>query len=244
MNYYSWSIWPQEKTWRMISLKNLISTKIFWYFSMKIKYSLLCLLVVTLWIFAEDCNYLKDPTQSYVDMDYEWSFNYEYPYQLCLLNNPIHTEAVAYIQGIRDVEGKTVRELVTDVGNKFCRGYFWECDENSFYGRFLTACNMARSKTADILKENKQPETINSQFVSFSYSGCPVLADKYISAYKEVAMDEITRYHGKIIESSNYTYLKDSHEKSDTLSGIMSTFVKILWNIARSFQWFTPTVYN
>lgn len=211
---------------------------------MKIKYLVYCLFIVTLGVFAEDCNYLKDPTQSYIDMDYEWSFNYEYPYQLCLLNNPIHTEAIEYIQSIRTIEGKTVRELVTDVGNKFCRGYFWECNEESFYGRFLVACNTARSNAADILKDKKQPETISSRFVSFSYSWCPILADKYISSYKEVALDEVTRYHGKIIESSNYTYLKESHKKNDSLSGIMNTFVKILWNIARSFEGFTPIVYN
>jgi hypothetical protein len=37
-------------------------------------------------------------------MDYPGSFNNEYPYQLCLLNNPIHTDAIKYIQGIKNIE--------------------------------------------------------------------------------------------------------------------------------------------
>ncbi|MCB9806769.1 hypothetical protein H6768_02590 [Candidatus Peribacteria bacterium] len=71
---------------------------------MKIKYCISLLIIFILPLFAEDCSYLKDPTQSFVDMDYEGSFNYEYPFQLCELNNPIHTECVEYIQSIRDME--------------------------------------------------------------------------------------------------------------------------------------------
>jgi hypothetical protein len=137
-----------------------------------------------------------------------------------------------------------VREVFTEVGETFCRGYFWECNEESFYGRFIISCGKARAKTAEILKDKDQPENVSAEFISFSYSGCPILSENYLIAYKEVAMEEVARYHWKIIEASNYTYLKDSHKKMDILSGVMNTFVKILGNIARSFQWFTPTVYR
>jgi|GEM_PF-2659239 len=71
---------------------------------MKIKYLFLCIFVASISVFAEDCSYLKDPTQSYVNMDYPGSFNNEYPYQLCILNNPIHADAIEYIQGIKNIE--------------------------------------------------------------------------------------------------------------------------------------------
>lgn len=211
---------------------------------MKIKYLPFLLLLVSIGIFAEDCSYLKDPTQSFVERDYEGSFNYEFPYQLCELNSPIHEEATEYIQGIRDIKDKTVVEIVRDVGNKFCRGYFWDCDEKSFYGRFLASCDTARAKTAEILKNKNKAEPVSSQFISYSYIGCPNLAEEYITSYKEVAMEEVARYHGKAIEESNAKYLNESHEKMGTLGGVWDTFLKIFGNIARSFQWFTKEVYN
>jgi len=72
---------------------------------MKIKYLFLLILSsFCLITFAEDCSYLKDTSQSLVASDYEGSFNNTFPYELCELNNPIHEEAVEYIQGIRDIE--------------------------------------------------------------------------------------------------------------------------------------------
>lgn len=212
---------------------------------MKIKYLLFCLLTFFfLPSFAEDCSYLKDTSQSLVASDYEWSFNNIFPYELCELNNPIHEEAVEYIQGIRDIEWKSVRELVTDVGNTFCRGFFGTCNEESFYNRFLKSCEEARVKTGEKLKEKKMTTTISDKFVAYSYTGCPQLADNYIIAYKETAMEEVSRYHGKVIEESSEAYLKPSHEKMQTLSTVWDSFVKIFGNIARSVEWWTQTVYQ
>lgn len=177
-------------------------------------------------------------------MDYPGKFNYEYPYQLCLLNSPIHEEITEYIQGIRDTEGKTSTEMITEIGNKFCRGYYWECDEKSFYGRFLASCDTARAKTAEILNQNNTVESVATQFISYSYIGCPNLAEEYITTYKEVAMLEVNGYIAKKIEESNAKYLNASHDKMDTLGGVWDTFLKIFGNIARSFQWFTKEVYN
>lgn len=81
------------------------------------------------------------------------------------------------------------------MGEIFCRGYFGECNEESFYGRFITSCEMARAKTAEILKDKKKAETVSADLISFSYGGCPILAENYLIAYKEVAMEEVARYH-------------------------------------------------
>jgi hypothetical protein len=211
---------------------------------MKIKYIFCLLLVFCAMTFAEDCSYLKVPDQSLVKMDYEWSYNNTYPYELCELNSPIHEEAVAYIQGIRDIKGKSVREVVTDVGNTFCRGFFWECNKDSFYGRFITACEEARNKTGEKLKEKQKGETISADFIAYSYNSCDELAETYVMAYKETAMEEVARYHGKMIEESSEAYLKPSHEKMQTLGTIWDSFVKIFGNIARSVEWWTQTVYQ
>jgi hypothetical protein len=69
---------------------------------MKIKYYLFLFSFLFLWVFAEDCSYLKNPESNQLDMNDKWRFNYEYPYQLCLLNSPIHEDILKYIQGIKN----------------------------------------------------------------------------------------------------------------------------------------------
>lgn len=210
---------------------------------MKIKYISLFLSLVILGVFAEDCSYLKVKDQSLVKMDYEWSYNNTYPYELCKLNSPIHEEAIEYIQGIKDTEGKDVRELMTDVGNVFCRGYFWECGKDSFYGRFKANCKSAREKTAEQLKDKQKSETISADFIAYSFNGCEALAETYMKPYKEVAISEVGRYHKKQIEKSSKTYMDPSAEKMWTLGGTWDTFIKIFGNIARSIQGLTQEVF-
>lgn len=177
-------------------------------------------------------------------MDYEWSFNNIYPYELCKLNSPVHEDVTEYIQSIKDIDGKNVREVMTDVGNVLCRGYFWECSKDSFYGRFKANCESARTKTEEQLKDKQQWETISADFIAYSYNNCPSLAEIYTMAYKEVAIEEVGRYHGKQIEKSSQAYLDPSGEKMQTLTGVWDTFVKIFGNIARSFQGFTQQVFT
>jgi len=210
---------------------------------MKIKYLTFFLLIASFWIFAESCEYLKIPKNNDLEMNEEWRFNYEYAYQLCLLNTPIHEDIIKHIRTVRDTEWKKIWEMVSDVGNTFCRGYFWDCNEESFYGKFLNSCEEARSKTREILVQNKTPETVNSELIWFSYSSCPSLAESYITAYKEVAMEEVARYHSKEIETSNYKYLKAAHEKWDKLSDSMNTFAKLVSNWSKSVQGFTKEIF-
>lgn len=210
---------------------------------MKIKYIIIFLSLFSLWIYAEDCEYLLDASKNQLEMSNEGQFNYEYAYQLCILNNPIHEDIIKHIRGIRDTTWKKIGEMITDIGNVYCRGYFGECSEKSFYGRFLSACEEARTKTKEIIEKKQKPEAVSAELIGFSYTSCPTLAESYITAYKEVAGEEVARYHSKAIESSNYEYLKKSHEKWDKLSGIMSSFSKSVSNWAKSVQAFTKEIF-
>ena len=91
------------------------------------------------------------------------------------------------------------------------------CNRNSFYHRFVRYCDEAVISTVKKLsgneKDQEKIESFNSKQLRFSFgennsklSGCEMLAEQYIMAYKEVAMEEIARYHAKIIENSNITY--------------------------------------
>jgi hypothetical protein len=210
---------------------------------MKIKYLIIPLFFLTLWIFAEGCEYLREQKNNLLEMNDPLRFNYEYTYQLCLLNEPIHKEVIEHIRGIRDTKWKKIGEMITDTGNTFCRGYFWDCNEESFYWKFLQSCEDARTKTRDILVANKVSETVSAELIWFSYTSCPALAESYITAYKEVAAEEVARYHSKAIESSNNEYLQKAHEKWSTVSGYMNSFAKAVSNWTKSVQWFTKEIF-
>jgi antirestriction protein len=203
---------------------------------MKIKYLSLFLVFLIPSLFAEDCSYLQDPKQSVVTADYVGSFNNTFPYELCLLNNPIHEEAIKYIQSIRDMKGKGVREVVTEVGNMFCRGFFGKCNQESFDYKFKESCKKARIKAGEKLGSEKLNANVSNEFIGYSYESCPELAETYIIAYKETAMDEVARYHGKMIEESSEKYLTPSHDKMQKLTNTWDTFVKIFGDISRSLQ--------
>lgn len=202
---------------------------------------------------GEDCDRLQISNESLVKMDEKWRFNNIYPYELCKLNKPIHKDIIKYLQGIRDITDKSVRELVTESGNTFCRGYFGKCDENSFYHKFTKACDDARYKTVEEMQkkfskemqEKPKPETINAYFIEYSFGdSCPSLVELYLKAYKETAIEEIALNHLERIEESNYAYLKPSYEKMKALSVIWNSFVKIFGNIARSLEGLTPMVHT
>jgi hypothetical protein len=213
---------------------------------MKIKYLFIFLTLFTSFLWAdEDCEQLKKSEESLVSMSEEWRFNNIYPYELCLLNSPIHKDAVEYLQGIKKITDKSVRELVTDAGNVFCRWYYGQCGENSIYHRFIKSCNDARNKTVEQLRKTGSTEPINAHFINYSFgnNNCPALAENYIVAYKEVAIEEIAINHFDRIEESSESYLKPSYEKMKALSIVWNSFVKIFGNIARSLEGLTPLVH-
>lgn len=210
---------------------------------MKIKYLIIALSLLSLSVFAGACDYLKEQKNNLLEMNDPLRFNYEYAYQLCLLNEPIHADVIKHIRGIRDTKWKKIGEMITDTGNTFCRGYFWECDEKSFYGRFLQSCEDARTKTRDILVANKVSETVSAELIWFSYTSCPTLAESYVTAYKEVGAEEVARYHSKAIESSNNKYLEMAHKKWDKVSDSMNSFAKLMANWTKSVQGFTGDIF-
>jgi len=55
-----------------------------------------------------------------------------------------------------------------------------------------------------------------------------------VTAYKEVAAEEVARYHSKAIESSNNEYFEVTHKKWDELSGTMANVNKSITNWALS----------
>ncbi len=211
---------------------------------MKIRYIILPLALLSLWVYAEDCEYLRDAKKNQLEMSNEEQFNYEYPYQLCLLNGDIHDDIKKHIRGIRDTKWKKIGEMITDTGNTFCRGYFGECDEKTFYGRFLASCEEARTKTKEIIQKNQKPEAISAELIWFSYTSCPTLAESYVTAYKEVAAEEVARYHSKAIESSNYKYFEATHEKFANLAKTMSDYNNSVASWTRSIEGVTRDVFE
>lgn len=210
---------------------------------MKIKYIVIPLILLSLWVYAEDCEYLRDAKKNQLEMSNEGQFNYEYAYQLCLLNNPIHEDIKKHLLGIRDTKWKKIGEMITDTGNTFCRGYFWECDEKSFYGRFLNSCEEARTKTKEIIEKNQKLEAVSAELIWFSYTSCPTLAESYVTAYKEVAAEEVARYHSKAIESSNYEYFKATHAEWNRVAGTMADVNKSFANFTKSVGGLTQKIY-
>ena len=71
---------------------------------MKIKYLIIALSLLSLSVFAGACDYLKEQKNNLLEMNDPLRFNYEYAYQLCLLNEPIHADVIKHIRGIRDTK--------------------------------------------------------------------------------------------------------------------------------------------
>lgn len=203
----------------------------------------------------EDCSYLEGAytTKSFDNAGKCWFWAF-YNAHLCREFQPITEEAIAYVQAIKKSEGKTVRELVTDMGNTLCRWVFGTCWENAFADRYKKACDIAREKTIDdALKcQGKNPNDKNERLIissndkSFqeSYIKCLPLSETLLDIFKDVSEQEIGKYHGKIIESSSAQYLAPSRDLMQNLSNTMGSIIKKIWSVARSFEWFIRNVYN
>lgn len=196
----------------------------------------------------ENCDFLqKDIRNTAKDSLVEWRFNYYYPYNLCTENKPIHKEAIKYIAEIRDTKDKTVQELITDIGNVFCRDYFGVCADkekrkDTFFYRFTQACNDAKDKSID-QADQKKIEEINIHFLQFAEIDCRNQIDRYLSAYKQAAMEEVSHNHLERIEESSFEYFKPAYDRMRSLSFVWNTFIKIFGNIARSLEGLTPKVF-
>ena len=214
------------------------------YLCMKIKYifPLIFLWAASSWA-GGNCDYLKS-IGSVVDSDQPTQFNYLYNQYYCEATDPILKDATLYVQWIKNTKGKTIVEVVHDVGNTFCRAYFGDCGDKSFYYRFTDACATARDNAIKNMPAGYQIANADTTFLLESFSQCQALADNVVQAYKEASLEEVARYSGKIIEASNQKYLDQSHEKMNTLANIMNTLFKMVSNVGRSFEGFTSHVYG
>lgn len=208
----------------------------------------------------EDCSYLESTNsgRAFVD-DSKCSFGHHYNIHLCREFQPITKEAIEYVQSIKKTKWKTVRELVTKMGNVLCTWSFGECGEKAFADRYAAACDIAREKAIDDALKCLQKEsriiggkieddrlTIQSNDTTFkeSYTKCIPLSEELLSIFKDVSEQEIWHYHGKIIESSSAQYLVPSRDLMQNLSNTMGTIIKKIWSVARSFEGFIRNVYN
>ncbi len=192
---------------------------------------------------GEDCSYLKNITW-FVPDSAPGQFNYLYNINLCEENAPIHAEIEEYLQWIRKTENKKPVDLIRDAGNVFCRGYFWGCDEKSFYGRFLLSCQNARVKAVNNLSTENRIASVNTEFYLDSFAGCSTLAESYLIAYKQAAFEEIALHHKNMVEQSNEKYFQSTYEKKNALLGTMQTFLKKMGNISRSFEGYAREVFK
>jgi hypothetical protein len=176
-----------------------------------------------------------------------------YDLEVCKEFDPITKEMTEYVQSIKKTEWKTVRQVVTTMGNKLCRWSFGDCWEKAFSDRYKQACANAKQKTIEAVQKCQIAESTNNTKKdiaivapeeSIVFTKCEPLADTFLSIFKDVSEQEIARYHTNIIESSSKQYLEPSHNLMQKLTDTVATLVKKLNAVARSFEGFIRNVYN
>lgn len=154
---------------------------------------------------------------------------------MCQGFSVIDHEVISYIHEIKETVGKTPTDLIHEVGNIFCRGYFGTCDETSYNNRYTQACISAREKTIASLPPQSSVN-INHELFIESYIACEDMAQKRLQAFKEASVEEIARYHDQILEKSNESYFKETRKKMNNFITTMDTFLKKMSDISSHFQ--------
>lgn len=200
----------------------------------------------------ENCKLLQEGINITIEnTKNEEYFNHYYPFHLCEKNKPIHKDVRKYIVWIRNIRDKTVQELVTEIGNTLCRGYFGICgdaDEQKkkeiFYFKLITACAEAFNETLKAVENRPNGDKKISETMKIGkMNDCKQRVEDYLVAYKQTAMEEVAYNHMERIEESSYEYYKPAYDRMRSLSFVWNTFIKIFWNIARSLEWLTPKVF-
>mgnify|MGYP007122137819 CR=1 FL=1 len=190
------------------------------------------------------CSYLETSWQTYFS-DPKGSFWYCYNIYLCEEFDPIIVDSEKYVQSIKKMEWKSIREVMTDIGKTLCRKSFCAADNSSFSSRYDTACMTAIEKASEASSKSWNGKiSPGDDLYRKSLTECSPLADTISLAFKEAAEQEAAKYHKKIIESSSKEYLKASHDLMQTLSNKMGTFLKKLSAIVQWFEGFIKNVYN
>lgn len=68
---------------------------------------------------------------------------------MCIEVGKVDKEVEEYVQGIKDWKKKTLVEAVYDVGSTLCREDFCEVEKETFYSKYITACQTAYDETLD-----------------------------------------------------------------------------------------------
>lgn len=172
------------------------------------------------------------------------SFGYHYYIELCEGFKPITKEAVDYIQSIKKFKGRTIREVITEIGEKFCRGDIGMCGEKSFSDRYKISCSTARGKAIKQTDDKYKSILTTDKAYTDSMIACPKRSDEMLESFKDVALQEAAKYDEKIIEDSNKKYLEKSHELMQNLTNTIGTVIKKLSSVAQHFEWFTEKAYS
>ncbi len=215
---------------------------------MKIKHiiSLLCLAstVFAWWESSTaDCEYLNESsgkrpiTATSSEQEKKTAFNNLYPYNVCVEVAKVDKEVEEYVQGIKDWKNKTLVEANYDVGTTLCREYFCDVDKETFYSKYITACQTAYDNTLEDTFQKAITFDENKGFIGTKK--CEELIINKLKAYKDAAVEEVTRNQKDIIEWSSDKYLSKAHEVFDTVADKFNNFLLKFGAIARSFEAFT-----
>lgn len=188
---------------------------------MKIKTILfLFVLLASIGCFAEeeDCErLLQDPEMSVISDDTAGDFNFYYPKNLCELNNEIHPKIIEYIQSIKRMEGKGVVELLHEVGEVFCVWSYGECNEESFYWRFVKSCLDARTKSIEDMTKAVQGNTDEStSAISWTDTAWYVEESTWSAGWTDTGSDNVAT---DVLQSLSFDY-KFSTAITDTDPGV------------------------
>ncbi len=191
-----------------------------------------------------DCKYVDDSsnkrplTDTSSPEEKKAAFQNLYPHNICVEVSKVDKEVEEYIQWIKDWKKKTLVEAVYDVGNTLCRTDFCDIEKETFYSKFVTACETAYN---DALEKTFQPAVAldETKWLIGTESCEKELIELKLRAYKDAAMEEVARNQKDIIEWSSDEYLAKAHEVFDTVADKFNNFLLKFGAIARSFEAFT-----
>lgn len=210
---------------------------------MKIRYLLILGLLfssITLAIWS-GCSYLQT-VDGFLEKDKEEQFNYLYNYSYCQNTEEINAEAEEYLQEIKNTQWKKPIELLQEVGNTFCHGYFGDCglSDDTFYARYAEACAKSRDDAIAAMPAESRVTPNNTTLLIESYNWCMQSTLGLLQSYKDTAMVEIGNYIVANIENSYTPFGEDMHEKMSAVTTLWNVFLKKLSSIAKQFEGYTP----
>ena len=222
--------------------------KIFTSTHMKIRHLILLLcfasIAISWWESSTaDCEYLNESsgkrpvTETSSEQEKKTAFQNLYPYNVCVEVGKVDKEVEEYIQWIKDWKKKTLVEAVYDVGSTLCREDFCEIEKETFYSKYITACQTAYDETLEDTFQVAITFDENKWFIGTKK--CEEKIDSRLRAYKDAAMEEVARNLKDIIEWSSDEYLAKAHEVFDTVADKFNNFLLKFGEIARSFEAFT-----